>query len=153
MCCYVTDYVCGDQQKVIFEKPNGYMKVHLKPLFIQAKVDDIGINKVLVDGGAAVYLMPQSLLKKIEKCGTYLKLHNIVMSNYIGKTGFFAWCSLSESHCGICHQTNFIHDSSIKSQLQLDLRKRNVTPRILIQDITPKSFSFSENNTIYIFHQ
>jgi len=47
MCCYVTDYGCGDQQKAIFKKPNGSMKGHLKPLFIQAKVDDIGVDKVL----------------------------------------------------------------------------------------------------------
>jgi hypothetical protein len=88
MCCYVTDYDYGNQQKAIFEKPNGSMKSHLKPLFIQAKVDDVGVNKVLVDGGAAVNLMPQSLLWKIGKCDAYLKPHNIVLSNYEWKTGF-----------------------------------------------------------------
>ncbi|KEH29765.1 hypothetical protein MTR_4g051542 [Medicago truncatula] len=67
---------------------NGFMKVHLQPLFIQAKVDEIGVNKVLVDGGAVVSLMHESLLKKIGKCGTYLKPHNIFMSNYDGKAGF-----------------------------------------------------------------
>jgi len=35
------------------------MKNHLKPLFIQAKVDEIGVNKVFIDGGAVVNLMPQ----------------------------------------------------------------------------------------------
>jgi len=88
MCCYITDYDCGDQEKAIFEKFNGYMKGPLKPLFIQAKVDNIGINKVLVDGDVDVNLMPQSLLKKIGKCGTGLKPHNIVLSNYEGKVGF-----------------------------------------------------------------
>jgi len=39
------------------------MKSHLKPLFIQAKVDDIKVNKVFVDGASAVNLMPQSLSK------------------------------------------------------------------------------------------
>jgi len=72
----------------MFEKPNGPMKIHLKPLFTQANVDYIRVTKVLVDGGAAVNLMPQSLLKKIGKCGTDLKPHNIVISNYEGKTGF-----------------------------------------------------------------
>jgi hypothetical protein len=43
---------------------------------------------VLVDGGADVNLIPQSLLKKIGKCGTNLKPHNIVMLNYEGKAGF-----------------------------------------------------------------
>lgn len=35
MCCSVTDYGCGDQQKAIFEKPNGSIKCHLKTLFIK----------------------------------------------------------------------------------------------------------------------
>jgi len=85
MCCYVTYYGRGDQQKAIFEKPNGHMKSHLKPLFVQGKVDDIRVNKVLVDGGGAVDFMPQSLLKKIGKCGTNLKPQNIVLSSYEGK--------------------------------------------------------------------
>ncbi len=71
----MTDYGYGDQQKAIFEKPNGSMKSHLKSLFIRAKVDDVRINKVLVDGGVVVNLMPQSLLKKIGKCGKDLKPH------------------------------------------------------------------------------
>jgi len=85
---YVTYYGCRDQHKAISEKLNGFMKGHLKPLFIQAKVDDIGISKVLVDGGGAVNLMPQYFLKKIGKYGTYIKPYNIVLSNYEGKAGF-----------------------------------------------------------------
>jgi len=46
---YVTNYGCVDKQKAMFEKPNGSMKSPLKPLFIQARVDDVGVNKVLVD--------------------------------------------------------------------------------------------------------
>jgi len=41
------------------------MKSHLMPLFIQAEINYVRINKVLVDGGAAVNLLPQFLLKKI----------------------------------------------------------------------------------------
>ena len=64
------------------------MKSHLKPLFIQAKVDDVRVNKVLVDGGAVVKFMPRSLLKRIGKYDADLKPHNIVLSNYEGKTRF-----------------------------------------------------------------
>ena len=63
------------------------MQNHLKPLYVQAKVNGVGINKVLVDGGATVNLMPQGLLKKIGKFDTDLRPHNIVLSNYEGKTG------------------------------------------------------------------
>jgi len=45
-------------------------------------VDEIGVNKVLVDGGAAVNLMPQSLLKRIGKTDK-----DLIMSNYEGKAG------------------------------------------------------------------
>ncbi|MCI36892.1 hypothetical protein A2U01_0058116, partial [Trifolium medium] len=63
------------------------MKNHLMPLFIRAKVNNVGINKVLIDGRAAVNLMPHSLLRKIGKYDTHLHSHNIVLSNYEGKTG------------------------------------------------------------------
>jgi hypothetical protein len=38
MCCYVTDYGCGDQQKVIFEKPNDSMKSHLNHYSFKSKL-------------------------------------------------------------------------------------------------------------------
>jgi len=67
MCYFVTKDGSEGNRKVIFEQPDDLMKNHFKPLFIQAKVDEIGINKVLVDDGAAVNLMPQSLRKRIGK--------------------------------------------------------------------------------------
>jgi len=50
-------------------------------------MDEIGINKVSVDGGVAVNLMPQSLLKRIGKTDKDLKPHNVILSNYEGKAG------------------------------------------------------------------
>jgi len=77
------------EQKATFDKPGSSMKNHLKRLFIQAKVDEIGIKKVLVDGGVAVNLMPQFLLKRIDKSNKELKPHKIILSNYEGKAGHF----------------------------------------------------------------
>jgi len=85
MCYFVTNNGSGDEQKAIFGKPDDSMKNHLKPLFIQAKVDEIGINKVLVDDGDAINLMPQSLLKRIGKTDKDLKPHNVIL--YEGKAG------------------------------------------------------------------
>jgi len=65
--CYFVNNGSEDNRKAIFEQPDNSMKSHLKPLFIQAKVDEIGVNKALVDGGVVVNLMPQSLLKRIGK--------------------------------------------------------------------------------------
>jgi len=77
----------GDNQKAIFEQLDDSMKNHLKPLLIQAKVDEVSVNKVLVDGGAAVNLIPRSLLKRIGKTDKDLKPHNVILSNYEGKAG------------------------------------------------------------------
>lgn len=46
------------------------MKSHLKRLSIRAKVEDTMVNKILVDGGAAVNLMSHFFLKKIGKYDT-----------------------------------------------------------------------------------
>ena len=65
MCYYVMNNGCVDGHQAMFERPDYHMKSHLKPLFIQAKINNIGVKKVLVECGAAVDLLPQSLLKKI----------------------------------------------------------------------------------------
>ena len=50
------------------------MNSHSRPLFIKPKVDNFGVNKVLVDSGGVVNLMPYSLLRKIGKFDTDLRL-------------------------------------------------------------------------------
>jgi hypothetical protein len=72
-------------QQAIFEKPDEGMKNHLKLLFVRAKVNDVFVNKVLIDGGAPVNLMPYSLLNKIGKYDTNHHDHKIVLSKYEGK--------------------------------------------------------------------
>jgi len=78
---------CVENQHAIFEKPDYTMNHHLKPLFIQAKINGVGVNKVLMDGGATVNLLPQSLLSKIGLVDIDLKPHNVVLTNYEGTTG------------------------------------------------------------------
>ena len=50
--------------KIIFEKLSKRMSRHLKPLFIKVHMDGIPINRVLVDNGAAVNILPWGMLKK-----------------------------------------------------------------------------------------
>jgi hypothetical protein len=85
-CYYVMDNGCVEGQQAMFERPDHHIQHHLKPLFIQA-INDVGINKVLVDGGALINLLPHSLLKKIGLSESDLKPHNIVHCNYEGKSG------------------------------------------------------------------
>lgn len=60
---------------MFFKRPHEGMKIHLKPLFISAKVDR----------GETINLMPDFLLGKIGKFDTDLRLYNTVLSNYEGK--------------------------------------------------------------------
>lgn len=59
----------------------------MKPLFVRGKLESMSINKVLVDGGAAVNLMSHTTLKKLGKINMDTKPHNMVLSNYEGKVG------------------------------------------------------------------
>lgn len=85
ICYYFMNNSCVEEHNVFFERPACGMKSDLKPLFIRVKIENTSINKVLVDGGAVVYLMPHLILNKIDKFDTYLRPHNMVLSNYEGK--------------------------------------------------------------------
>jgi hypothetical protein len=87
LCYYVMNNGCVEDQHAVFERLEILMMHHLKPLFIQAKINGVGVNKVLVDGGATVNLIPQSFLRKIGLVDSNLKPHNIVLTNYEGTTG------------------------------------------------------------------
>jgi len=62
LCYYVMNNGCIEDQHAVFERPEVSMRLHLKPMFIQAKINGVGVNKVQVDGGATVNLLPQSFL-------------------------------------------------------------------------------------------
>ena len=56
-----------DTGKIVFEKPTSSMCQHLKPLYIKAHMDGRPINRVLVDNGTAVNILPTSMLRKYSK--------------------------------------------------------------------------------------
>lgn len=49
-------------------------------------MEGVGINKVLIDCGSCINVIPYSLLIKIGKYEMDLKSNNMVFSNYEGKT-------------------------------------------------------------------
>lgn len=86
LCHYLMNNGVVEEQKAMFERPSPGMMYHLKPLFIREKVDEVVVNKVFIDGGEIVILMPHTLFKKMGKCDADLQQHNMVLSNYEGKT-------------------------------------------------------------------
>jgi hypothetical protein len=66
-------------KEVTFTKPKESVN-HLKPLFVRGHIDGIPIAKMLVDGGAAVNLMPYSLYRKLGKQDDELVKTNMTLS-------------------------------------------------------------------------
>jgi hypothetical protein len=56
--------MCLSSMEARFEKPKE-LSQHLKPLYIQGYVYRRLISRMLIDGGAAVNLMPYAMFKKL----------------------------------------------------------------------------------------
>lgn len=80
---------CMEEENASFERLDEGMKQHLKPIFIRSKVDEVGGNKVLIDGGVAMNLMPYFMLKRIGMFDTDLRPHNMVLSNHEGNMSYY----------------------------------------------------------------
>ena len=71
---------------MFFERPDEVMKSHLRPLYIKVDIAGKMVNRVLVDGGAAINLLHESMLVKFGKTVNQLMKANIVVTNFTGKT-------------------------------------------------------------------
>ena len=56
-----------DPMTTIFEKPADNERQHLKALFVKGRVDVQPMTKILVDGGAAINIMPYAVYRKLGK--------------------------------------------------------------------------------------
>ncbi|GKV13734.1 hypothetical protein SLEP1_g24718 [Rubroshorea leprosula] len=70
--------------KIIFEKPEERMARHIRPLYIHAHLDGMPINRVLVDNGAAVNVLPTCILHKIGKFLGDLMEIEVTISDFTG---------------------------------------------------------------------
>lgn len=82
---YVMNNGFIEEHNVFFESLDKGRNSGLKHLFIRLKTKNTGINKLLINGGATINLMPHLLLKKIGKHDIDSRPHNMVLSNYKGK--------------------------------------------------------------------
>ncbi|GKV06877.1 hypothetical protein SLEP1_g18697 [Rubroshorea leprosula] len=70
--------------KIIFEKQEERMARHIRPLYIHAHLDGMPINRVLVDNGAAVNVLPTCILHKIGKSLGDLMETEVIISDFTG---------------------------------------------------------------------
>jgi hypothetical protein len=68
-------------ERVIFEKPNK-LGEHMKPLYIKGHLDGEPINKMLVDGGACVNIMPYAVFENLGCKDEELMRTNMTLSGF-----------------------------------------------------------------------
>jgi hypothetical protein len=68
----------------VFEKPTESALKHMRPLYLRGHVDGKPMSKLLVDGGAAVNVMPYSTFRKIGKTEGDLIKTNMMLRDYTG---------------------------------------------------------------------
>ena len=71
-------------KKMEFEKPTGNVAQHLKPLYICAHIDGKPVNRVLVDNGAAVNILPAFMMRQLGKEDEDLIPTELTMTNFVG---------------------------------------------------------------------
>jgi hypothetical protein len=70
---------------VIFEKPQEKNYKHLKTLYLKGYINGHPVNKMLVDTGAAVNIMPYSVLRRLGHSAEDLIKTNITLSDFNGQ--------------------------------------------------------------------
>jgi hypothetical protein len=72
-------------QPVIFVKPRGRNYKHLKALYLKGYINGHLVNKMLVDTGAAVNIMPYSVLHRLGHSTEDLIKTNVMLSDFNGQ--------------------------------------------------------------------
>jgi hypothetical protein len=70
---------------VIFEKPREKNYKHLKAMYIKGYINGHPVNKMLVDTGAAVNIMPYSVLRQLGHSVEDLIKTNVMLSDFNGQ--------------------------------------------------------------------
>jgi hypothetical protein len=71
---------------VIFKKPRGKNYKHLKALYFKGYINGQPVNKMLVDTGAAVNIMPYSVLRRLGHSTGDLIKTNVTLSDFNSQT-------------------------------------------------------------------
>jgi hypothetical protein len=75
--------MCLSPKEVMFEKPKESSQ-HLKPLYIQGHIDGKPVSRMLIDGGAAINLMSDTVFKKLGREDNELVKTNLTLNGVGG---------------------------------------------------------------------
>jgi hypothetical protein len=73
-----------DPMMAIFEKPTDDERQHLKALFVKGRVDGQPVSKILIDGGAAINIMPYVMYRKLGKGDQDLTKTDMMLKDFEG---------------------------------------------------------------------
>jgi len=73
-----------DPMTATFEKPTDNERQHLKALFVKGRVDGQLMTKILVDGGAAINIMPYAVYRKLGKGDQDLTRTDMMLKDFEG---------------------------------------------------------------------
>lgn len=80
----VAQFDCSPRP-VIFEKPREKSYRRLKALYLKGYINGQPVNKMLVDTGAAVNIMPYSMLRRLGRSNAHLIKTNVTLSDFNGQ--------------------------------------------------------------------
>ena len=70
---------------IIFEKPVDKKYHHLKPLYLEGYINGKPVNRMMVDIGASINLLPYAVCRKIVRMEEDLIKTNVVLNDFMGK--------------------------------------------------------------------
>jgi hypothetical protein len=73
-----------DPMMAVFEKPADDERQHLKALFVKGRVDGQPVSKILIDGGAAINIMPYVMYRKLGKGDQDLTKTDMMLKDFEG---------------------------------------------------------------------
>jgi len=73
-----------DPMTAIFEKPSDDERLHLKALFVKGWVDGQPMSKILIDGGAAINIIPYAVYRKLGKGDQDLTKTDMMLKDFEG---------------------------------------------------------------------
>jgi hypothetical protein len=73
-----------DPMMVVFEKCTDDERQHLKALFMKGRVDGQPVSKILINGGAAINIMPYVMYRKLDKGDQDLTKTDMMLKDFEG---------------------------------------------------------------------
>ncbi|KAM2911521.1 hypothetical protein FF1_004269 [Malus domestica] len=70
--------------KIVFSRPNMLLANHLKPIYVAAHLEGVPFKRVLIDGGAAINILPAKQMKKMGRGVKDLIPTDLTVSSFSG---------------------------------------------------------------------